>query len=151
MRKPFFGDAISVVEEWSAFPYKKRQGQRKRKSRRRYRVLGPSSMLPWESIELDCNWLKRVPFAHESPTHRFFPSHVPSCHFTVLFIWKISWMHWWKTSCLLLLFLQWYIVLCLHLWVHFTVHIQNLEKKKKVPLLLHAQKVQTLREKKVNQ
>lgn len=49
-------------------------------------MLGPSSVLPWESIEQDHNWLKRVPFAHESPTQGFFPSHVPSCHFTLMFI-----------------------------------------------------------------
>lgn len=60
------------------------------KGRRRYRVLCPSSVLPWESIELDCNWMKRVPFAHNSTTHGFFPSHVPSCHFIVPFKWKIQ-------------------------------------------------------------
>lgn len=48
-------------------------------------MLCPSCVLPWESIELDCNWLKRVPFAHTSATHEFFPSHVPSYHFNVLF------------------------------------------------------------------
>lgn len=55
------------------------------RGRRRIRVLCPSCVLPWESIELDCNWLKRVPFAHSSATHAFFPSHIPSYHFSVLF------------------------------------------------------------------
>lgn len=48
-------------------------------------MLCPSCLLPWESIELGCNWLKRVPFAHKSATHEFFPSHVPSYHFRVPF------------------------------------------------------------------
>lgn len=70
-----------VSGKWRTFPYKKMGIER---GRRRIRVLCPSCVLPWESIELDCNWLKRLPFAHTSATREFFPSHVPSYHFSVL-------------------------------------------------------------------
>lgn len=76
---PFLGKSSG---KWGTFPYKKMGIER---GRRRIRVLCPSCVLPWESIELDCNWLKRVPFAHTSATHKFFPSHVPSYHFSLLF------------------------------------------------------------------
>lgn len=76
---PFLGKSLG---KQGTFPYKKMGIEM---GRRRIRVLCPSCVLPWESIELDCKWLKRVPFAHMSATREFFPSHVPSYHFSILF------------------------------------------------------------------
>lgn len=81
MRTPFLYFWGESSGKWRTFPYKKMGIER---GRRRIRVLCPSCVLPWESIELDCNWLKRLPFAHTSATREFFPSHVPSYHFSVL-------------------------------------------------------------------
>lgn len=59
-------------------------------------------------------------------------------------------MHWWKTSSFFFFLNQWYVVLYLQLWEHFTVHTQNyLGTKKSTYYCCPHRKYKTLQ--KVNQ